>query len=69
MRQSTGVIVPFPSERVRRVASTQASGQEGAEILLFIGVRYERQIDADTDAPVKRRGRNGARVSRRQRRA
>lgn len=71
MRQSTGQVVPFPFERVRRSPSTQANGPEGAQILLFLGVRYERRDERDigSDAPPKTRGRAGQRPSRRQRRA
>ena len=38
----TGVIVAFPSRAVRPARPATVSGESRGQILLFLGVRYER---------------------------
>ncbi|GJE48999.1 hypothetical protein GOFOIKOB_2033 [Methylobacterium tardum] len=46
MRESTAaasaVLIPFPGPEARRTCRIPRSGERRGEILLFLGVRYER---------------------------
>jgi hypothetical protein len=46
MRESTAavsaVLIPFPGPEARRTCRIPRSGEQRGEILLFLGVRYER---------------------------
>ncbi|MFB0492312.1 hypothetical protein ABIE45_004898 [Methylobacterium sp. OAE515] len=46
MRESTAaasaVLIPFPGPEARRTCRVPRSGERRGEILLFLGVRYER---------------------------
>ncbi|HEX5999653.1 MAG TPA: hypothetical protein VFZ16_09695 [Hyphomicrobiaceae bacterium] len=43
-------IVPFKSATARGAEETEASPPEGAEIIIFPGVRRERHAEPETDA-------------------
>ncbi|MET0369169.1 MAG: hypothetical protein ABW058_13475 [Methylobacterium sp.] len=38
----TGIVVPFPSRGARPTRPAPVSGESRGQILLFLGVRYER---------------------------
>lgn len=39
---ATGEVIPFPSRATRPVRPAPVSGESRGQILLFLGVRYER---------------------------
>ncbi|MHB2207133.1 hypothetical protein [Methylobacterium sp. CM6257] len=39
---SSAIVVPFPGPEARRTCRIPRSGERRGEILLFLGVRYER---------------------------
>ena len=41
-RAATAALIPFPGTEARRTRRIVRSGEQRGEILLFMGVRYER---------------------------
>lgn len=47
--RTTGIVIPFPPPPPRRARAEAADGQARGELLLFMGVRYERMPDGDPE--------------------
>jgi hypothetical protein len=47
--RSSAVLIPFPGSVARATRSPLRDGEPRGEILLFTGVRYERQVDPNPE--------------------
>ena len=67
VQASTGAVIPFPGAAGRPSRPALRADEPRGEILLFTGVRYERQVEP-TPGPFKPLASEGQRKARRPRR-
>jgi hypothetical protein len=65
--QASATVIPFPGSVARAARSPLRDDEQRGEILLFTGVRYERQIDPNPEPiePLAPEGHSRARRRRR----
>ena len=59
--QPTGLVIPFPDAAIRAMRTHRLGDGPRGEILLFTGIRYERQIDREPEPPASDETGNRAR--------